>query len=254
MLHRSMQTTRTASRQAGVAPASQYAASSAVRPCTWPSSPCWPGRSKKQVCHLSASTMYSPVCGSAANRARPRRCSSMPRCATGAAGWSSSGSAAAANASCTTGQEIPACRAASAGVIPRSVTSCAACSRSRAVIRHRGGRAGTDSVNVLRGHSGLPHLRRTLTQRRSTVSSARRTSRGRVITVSCTRSETVPQSGHAAAASSVRDRPHLDHAARRGLHLGNLQALHPEQRRRRILEHDARGFLLILKSVGRPRS
>jgi hypothetical protein len=26
-----------------------------------------------------------------------------------------------------------------------------------------------------------------------------------------------------------------------------------EQRRRRILEHDARGFLLILKSVGRPK-
>ena len=59
-----------------------------------------------------------------------------------------------------TGQETPACRAASAGVIPRSATSCAACSRSRAVIRHRGGRAGTDSVNVLRGHCGFSHLRR----------------------------------------------------------------------------------------------
>ena len=106
----------------------------------------------------------------------------------------------AANASCATGQEIPACRAASAGVIPRSATSCAACSRSRAVIRHRGGRAGTDSVNVLRGHCWFSHLRRNLTQRRSTGSPARRTSRGRVSTVSCTRSETVPQSGHAAAA------------------------------------------------------
>ena len=49
---------------------------------------------------------------------RPRRCSSMPRCATGAGSWSSTGSAAAANASCATGQETPACRAASAGVIP----------------------------------------------------------------------------------------------------------------------------------------
>jgi hypothetical protein len=53
MLHKSMQATRIASRPAGVAPASQYAASSAVRPCTCPSSPCWPSRSKKQVCHLS---------------------------------------------------------------------------------------------------------------------------------------------------------------------------------------------------------
>ena len=61
MLHESMQATWTASRHAGVAPASQYAASSAVRPSTWPSSPCWPSRSKKQVCHLSASTVYSPV-------------------------------------------------------------------------------------------------------------------------------------------------------------------------------------------------
>jgi hypothetical protein len=37
-------------------------------------------------------------------------------------------------------------------------------------------------------------------------------------------------------------------------HAGDLQACHAEQRRCRILEHDARGFLLILKSVGGPRS
>ena len=200
MLHRSMQTTRTASRHAGVALASQYAASSAVRPCTWPSSPCRPSRSKKQVCHRSASRMYSPVCSSTAKRARPRRCSSIPRCVTGAAGWSSSGPAAAVNASCADGQEIPACRAASAGVIPRSAISCAACWRSRAVIRHRGGKTGTHSVNVLRGHCRFSHLRRYLTQRRSSASPARRTSRGRVTAVSRTRRETVPQPGQAAAA------------------------------------------------------
>ena len=39
MLHMSIATTRIASRQAGAACASQYAASSAVRPSTWPSSP-----------------------------------------------------------------------------------------------------------------------------------------------------------------------------------------------------------------------
>ena len=43
--HMSIATTWTASRQAGVAPASQYAASSAVRPSTWPSMPCSPARS-----------------------------------------------------------------------------------------------------------------------------------------------------------------------------------------------------------------
>lgn len=57
---------------------------------------------------------YSPVSSSRRHRGRPRRCSSMPRQATGAGGASSSRSAARANASCTGGQEIPACRAASA--------------------------------------------------------------------------------------------------------------------------------------------
>ena len=36
------------------------------------------------------------------------------------------------------------------------------------------------------------------------------------------------------------------------LHVGDQQAFRPEQRGRRILEHDARGFLLIFKSVGGP--
>ena len=67
-------------------------------------------------------------------------------------------------------------------------------------LRHRGGSCGTGSVNVLRGQAGLPHLRRTMTHRRSTGSPARRASRGRASTISCTRSETAPHSGHAAAA------------------------------------------------------
>ena len=51
-----------------------------------------------------------------------------------------------------------------------------------------------------------------------------------------------------------RDRPYLNTAIRSSLHAGNLQALHPEQRRRRILEHDARGFLLIWSLSEDPRS
>jgi hypothetical protein len=45
MVHMSMATIRTAFRQAGVASASQYATSSAVRPSTWPSMPWSPDRS-----------------------------------------------------------------------------------------------------------------------------------------------------------------------------------------------------------------
>ena len=51
----------------------------------------------------------------------------------------------------------------------------------------------------------------------------------------------------------ISDRPYLQRAAGPGLRIGDLQALHAEQHRRRILEHDARGFLMILKSVGRPK-
>ena len=51
----------------------------------------------------------------------------------------------------------------------------------------------------------------------------------------------------------IRDRPYLQRAVRPGLHIGDLQALHAEQHRRRILEHDARGFLMILKSLVRPK-
>jgi hypothetical protein len=43
----------------------------------------------------------------------------------------------------------------------------------------------------------------------------------------------------------VRDRPYLKRAARPGLRVGHPQSFHAEQRRRRILEHDARGFLMI---------
>jgi hypothetical protein len=110
-------------------------------------------------------------------------------------------------------------------VIPQSVTSLAACSRSRPVIRHRGGTAGSHSVNVPRAQASAAHFHRRFTHRRSTVS--------------CSREDTVPQSGHAAAALPVRDRPYLHRAARPCQHISYPQALHTEQRRRRILEHDA---------------
>ena len=93
MEHISMATAWIASRQAARACASQYAASSAVRPSTCPNSPWSPDRSKKQVCQRSASKTYSPVSASVRHRGRPRRCSSIPRCATGPGGCSSTGSA-----------------------------------------------------------------------------------------------------------------------------------------------------------------
>ena len=44
----------------------------------------------------------------------------------------------------------------------------------------------------------------------------------------------------------IGDCPYLQRAVRPRLRIGDLQALHAEQHRRRILEHDARGFLMIL--------
>ena len=170
----------------------------------------------------------------------------MPRCATGAGACSSTGSAAAANASCATGQEIPACRAASAGVIPRSLTSAPACSRSRAVIRHRGGTCGSHSVNVLRRQASSSHFQRRLTHRTATRSPPRRTSRGRASTVSCTAARDRPAVRARRRGRVIGDRPYLQRAVRPRLRIGDLQALHAEQHRRRILEHDARGFLMIL--------
>ena len=61
---------------------------------------------------------------------------------------------------------------------------------------------GTRSVKVLRRQPGASHFQRRLTHHTGTGSPPRRTSRGRASTVSCRRSETVPQSGHAAATGS----------------------------------------------------
>jgi hypothetical protein len=47
----------------------------------------------------------------------------------------------------------------------------------------------------------------------------------------------------------IGDRPYFQHAARTGLRVDDLQALYPEQRRRRIPGHDARGFLMSLTLV-----
>jgi hypothetical protein len=49
------------------------------------------------------------------------------------------------------------------------------------------------------------------------------------------------------------DRPYLQRAIRQRLRIGDLQAFHAEQHRRRILEQDARGFLMISDPVVRPK-
>ena len=75
-----------------------------------------------------------------ANRGRPRRCSSMPRCATGAAGLLQHRVRGG-------GERLMRDRPGDPGVPGRlrrgdpalARPRCAACSRSRAVIRHRGG-------------------------------------------------------------------------------------------------------------------
>ena len=42
------------------------------------------------------------------------------------------------------------------------------------------------------------------------------------------------------------DRPYLYRALRAGLRVNDLQALHAEQHRPRIPDHDARGFVMIM--------
>lgn len=78
-----------------------------------------------------------------------------------------------ANAPCAMGQNTPECRA---------------------VTRQPGGTAGIRSVNVFRGHAAFPHFRRRFTQRSSTGSSLRRTSRGQATASLCTRDNSVPHS------------------------------------------------------------
>jgi len=53
-------------------------------------------------------------------------------------------------------------RAASAAVTPRSITSAAAWSFSRCVMRHPRGSGGTGPVNVFTGHDRFPHSSRRL--------------------------------------------------------------------------------------------
>ena len=124
----------------------------------------------------------------------------MPRYATGAISSPRISSALSVKAPCTDGQEIRLCRAASAGVMPRSATSAPAWASSRRVIWHRGGSCGTHSVNVPVQQLETGHSIRRLTRNKSASSPQIRTSCGAVTTYWCTFSETVPHSGHDAGA------------------------------------------------------
>ncbi len=175
-------------------------------------------------------------------RGRPRRCSSMPRCATGAGSssrvWSSG---LAANAACADGHEMPASRAASAGVIPRSATSAPACSSSRRVIVQRGGSCGTDSVNVSAGQSFSAHSIRRLTRQKSVSCPQARTSRG------CHRDILVHLFGNSPAARAHRGErdpgPDREPPVSLALRFRHFHAVHPEQHRRRILGR--RGLVIL---------
>lgn len=198
MEHISMAATWTSSRQAGPRPVRGVIGRAALHLAQ---QRLLAGQVKKKVCHRSARSTYSPVPGSIPNRGRPRRCSSMPRCATASSASANTGSTCRANAAWATGQNICCQRAASATVQPRSATSAPASSRSREVTRHRGGTAGTASVNVWRAQARSPHLHRRFTQHTRTASRPCRRSRGRVTTRSCSRPARDPQPGqHAASA------------------------------------------------------
>jgi hypothetical protein len=204
-------------------------------------------------CHRSASSSYSPVCSSVRHRGRPRRCSSIPRCATGAQACPSTGSAAAANASCATGQEIPACRAASAGVIPRPATSVPACSpqpgREPAPRRHLRHPLGERLAAAARLIALPPVLDPPHRHRVTAPADISRPGQHGLMPAGRDR----PAVRARRRGRITGNRPYLQRAVRQRLRIDDLQALHAEQHRRRILEHDARGFLMISDPVVRPK-
>ena len=199
-----MATTSMRSRHAGLAWASQYAASSAVRPSTCPSSPWSPDRSKKQVCHRSASSTYSPVPSSVSQRGRPRRCSSIPRCATSDGGCSSSRISAGGERGMHHRPRQPAlaCRLRHRAP-PIGDQAPPRAHAAAAVTRQRGGTAAAASVNVLRGQDGSRHSSRRFTCTTLTWPWPQPRSAGRVVTYPFTCADTVPQPGHAAASGSA---------------------------------------------------
>jgi hypothetical protein len=150
--------------------------------------------------------------------------------------------AAAANASCADGQDMPLPRAASAGVIPRPAISAAAFPQPlrypalRRDLRHPLGERLPLAVpaTALPAPLDPPRLHRVQPPchiPRPGQHLLMRPDRDRAA-VRARRSGRV-----------TGNRPYLQHAVRPGLRIGDLQALHAEQHRRRMLEHDARGFL-----------
>ena len=107
-------------------------------------------------------------------------------------------------------------------------------------------------MNVMRSQAVFTHFSRSFTQFRSTGSPARRVSFGRVRTISWTRDDSVPQSGHADAPSQSVT-AHISTAPDGPGSASDPQAGNAEQRGRRIVEHDARCFL-VLMSLVRPES
>ena len=86
-----------------------------------------------------------------------------------------------------------------------------------------------------RGHSSFSPAQRRLTRHTSASPAPWRTSRGRVVTYSCTCSATVPQPGHSGTTSATAQ---TVPPGRLALDLGDPHARHPEQRRRRIRKLD----------------
>ena len=142
-----------------------------------------------------------------------------------------------ANAWCTTGHDSPHSRAACATVRPPSATRPAACSRSRAVTRHRGGTCATDSVNVSARARRLPAFQPPLHPHHATCPWPQRISAGRVVTYPFTRRRHRPAAGTRRRLRSRRHHPHRPAAAGLGIHLSDLHAIQREQPRRHILTH-----------------
>lgn len=138
---------------------------------------------------------HERVSGSRKNRARAKRCSSMPSARTATVPASGRVIAAASIAFCTVHQATPKAAATSPTARPESITASTSCSRSRREHRARG--SSVAWVNVLRGQAGLTQTIRGLRTTTSTASPPQ----GRSLTCcraqAWTRAESTPQPGRA---------------------------------------------------------
>src|SRR5215213_9427945 len=181
-------------RKASDCSPSQSRTHAPVRPGANPSSDPGPSReqSTKLVSHGSDRFQVIP---SKIQRTEPNRVSSIPNRLVGG-GSGNHFVAATTSALCAVGQDTSYSPATSETARLPDAIALATCSRSRSVTRARGRTAAETWVNVLRGHSASPQVRRRFRHHSSTVCPEVGRSFSRITDRSFTVPLNTPHSGH----------------------------------------------------------